>query len=551
MYQYYRPEMISFLDKTRLFSYIIFLLFTLTITASFFFKETLLWMDEILSYLLISDRSLTHLNDAIVSGLDANPPLFSNVYWLIGHFVSTNIIFLKSVSVVIFATTLASFYKYITRLTGRPIINFMLLTSLSTFTYLNITLSTQIRSYALFLFISFVYFTIAHRLIQRPTNGRLLIAHTVVGLLLVLTHNFGLFYLAASGAFFGLVWLWSKEGRYWYVLSTFLLIGIAWLLIWYPNFVTQARAGEPHSWIPLPTFTSFFKIIGELAPTVSTKLEYTGSFWILSALRMLGLAALFIYIAFPRLKKGYKDAVAEPAFVLYLFAGFIYFTTILMSVVVSFAHTSIFISRYLWPNHLLVIYQMIYAFYYLINRPFSAPFAPYIHKLTASVWTVPTYLVITTGFLFYQSRKLVLAPKTVMSYVNQLDKKYPVFLESPTFFIPIWFYNSGRPIHFLLDQQSAFTPHNDSGAPVAFHIMTSVKEKYNVSAVMSLAEFNAQEDRHFFVVDEQWNYQIERFIRNKSVEVVHAAPTTLGGVRILECVFKGLPPGKTKTLVGG
>lgn len=53
-------------------------------------------MDEVLSYVLISDSSLSHVNDAMVSDMDANPPLFFNFYWLIGHTVSLNPLFLPT-----------------------------------------------------------------------------------------------------------------------------------------------------------------------------------------------------------------------------------------------------------------------------------------------------------------------------------------------------------------------------------------------------------------------------------------------------------------------
>ena len=45
-------------------------------------------MDEVLSYILLSDPSLGHMNWAIVGNIDANPPLFFNLYWLLGHGIS-------------------------------------------------------------------------------------------------------------------------------------------------------------------------------------------------------------------------------------------------------------------------------------------------------------------------------------------------------------------------------------------------------------------------------------------------------------------------------
>ena len=505
-------------------------------------------MDEILSYLLISDQSFIHLNRSIVSGFEQTPPLFFNLYWLIAHAVSLNVVLLKAVSILLFATTFALFYRYTTRLVGSPIVNFLLITGLAASTYLNITLAAQIRSYVPFLLVSFIYITLVHQLCHRPGNTRLLLAHIGVGLLLVLTHNFGLFYLAASGAFFGCVWLWSREKRYWYVLGTFGAIGLVWLLAWYPFFVIQAKAGEAHSWIPLPTFFTFFRIVGELAPTISNKLESIGTLPLLAILRFVGLVALFGYIAIPKVKNGYKAALADPAFMLYLLSGFLYLGTLLITLAVTFLHTSVFISRYLWPNHLLVIYQLLYAFYQLGGQRLST----YIDRRTTEYAWLNGSLVVYTlglaGFLFYQSRKLILTPTAVMAYVNQLDKKTPVFLESSINFFPIWYYNRNRPVYFLLDHESAFDSRNDPGATVGYHTLSAVKKQYHVDAVLPVTDFTASQVPHFYVVDERWNYQIERFIQNKSVRVIRRIPTTLDGFTLLECVFNNSASSAGNTL---
>ncbi|MBO0948333.1 hypothetical protein [Fibrella forsythiae] len=539
--------------KTWLFSLLIFVLFAGSFMASLFAKRQLLWMDELLSYLLISDQSLTHLNDAIVSGLDANPPLFANLYWLLAHTVSMNVVFLKSVSVVLFASTLAIFYQYITYFLNRPAVNFVLVTLLAGLTFLNSTLATQIRAYPLFLLLTLLYFVALHQLIRQPWKGSLLLAHTLIGLLVVLTHNFGLFYVAAAGAFFGLLWIWSGSRYYGYALGTFILIGIGWLLIWYPSFAIQARAGQPHSWIPLPTLRSFFSIVGELAPTPSAKLEATGLFSLVVVLRFLGLIALFGFIAIPKLRNGFRYAIADQAFMLYLLAGFLYLTTLIITLAVSLLHTSVFISRYLWPSHLLVIYQLVYAVHYFVgirsatsqqsvtSRPRTGLFRRFLQGRSvrmAGVWILPVYLVGLAGLLFYQSRKVSLAPTTVMSYVDQLDKRYPVFLESSINFIPVWFYShKQRPVYFLLDRASAFHPANDLGASVGFHTLEAIRTKYRVAAIKTLTNFNPNQIPHFFVVDEQWNYQIERFIQNGTVRVIQTIPTTMAGITIRECAF--------------
>lgn len=526
------------LKKTTLFSVITFILFTGCLLAALLLKKNLLWMDEILSYLFISDPSIVHLNQALISGIEQTPPLFFNLYWGLAHAISENVVFLKSISILLFAGTLAWFYAYVTRFIGTPFVNFLLVTTLAVFTYLNITLATQIRAYALFLLVTFLYIRIIHELAQKPANRTLLALHVGGGILMILTHNFGLFYLAAAGGFFGLLWLWSGDRRYGYVLGSFGVIGLIWWLTWYPYFAMQAKTGALHSWIPLPTWRSFFRIVGELAPTVSNKVEeLTGTVPLLAIGRFIGLICLWLYIAVPRLRKGFTATIADPGFTFYVLAGYLYITTIGITLVISFIHTSLFISRYLWPTHLLVIYQLMYAFYSLVEKHSVVSLIQRLGGRRRLTFLATFYVAALAGFLVYQSRKLMLTPTEVMTYVDQLDRKVPVFLESSINFLPTWYYNQDRPIHFLLDVESAFDPHNDPGATVGYYTLSGLKKHFQVGGVMSLDRFNADLFPHFFVIDERWNYQIERFINNKSVRVIRRIPTKLDGFTILECRF--------------
>lgn len=519
-----------------LFSVAIAMALSVGIITSLFFKDQWLWMDEVLSYMLISDPSVAHLNDALVSGMDANPPLFANLYWFIGHVISLNPQFLRAVSVVIFAVTIALFYGYTTRLVGTPVKNFVLITAIVAFTYLNLTLATQLRTYSLFLLIGFGYFVASHWLITAPNRLKPLLALSLLGILLVFTHNFGLFYIAASGAFFAVLLIWSGQRQYGWVLAAHAVIGLVWLLIWYSSFVIQADAGKPHSWIPLPTLVSFFHTVGELAPTFSSSLEHRPQFVFMPVLRFVFVVGLFAYIAGPRLRNGFQSVTGDRAFGFYVLAGFIYLTTIGIALVVSLVHTSVFISRYQWPSHLLLIYQLVYAWYVFQGRWRIQPVGPTWER---SRWLLlPVYTLLLAGFLFYQNRKVSLFPRGVLSSLPQLDKRYPVFVETAHYLLPIWFHDKKINVRYLLDWETATHENNILQATVAHKIMKSVREKYHVSNILTTQEFNRTTVPHFYVIDESSNYQIEQFIQHGQVRVIRQLPIDLAGHRMLECVFQ-------------
>ncbi|MVM35508.1 hypothetical protein GO755_36140 [Spirosoma sp. HMF4905] len=518
---------------TLLLSITLFVMLAGSLITSLFFKEPWLWMDEVLSYLLISDPSIAHVNEAVVSGMDANPPFFANLYWFIGHTISLNPQFLRAVSIVIFALTIALFYRFTTTLVGTPVTNFVLITAIVSLTYLNITLATQIRAYSVFLLAGLFYFVVLQRLIASPANIKWLIAHCLAGLLLVLTHNFGLFYVAASGAFFAILYLWSRQRAYLLVLATYGLIALGWLLIWYSSFAIQTEAGKPHSWIPIPTFLSFFTTVGELIPTISSALERRPIFLVLPLLRVVLVSVLFIYIALLRLNKNSQAIWDDKALMVYLLAGWIYMATICIALLVSLVHTSVFISRYQWPSHLLLIYQFVYAWSLLRDR-WHIP-------ARVSGWNmqlVSVYALLLAGFLFYQNRKVVIFPGGVLQGLSQLDKRYPVFVESAHYFLPIWFHDKSTNVHYVLDWQTAVRPGNMLNASVEHKILEAVRNKYQVSGIMPEKSFNRMVVPHFYVIDEGGIYQIEQFIRSGQVRVIRQLPINLSGHRILECTFR-------------
>ncbi|WP_245826199.1 hypothetical protein [Spirosoma rigui] len=485
-------------------------------------------MDEVLSYTLVSDHSLLHLNNATVSGMDANPPLFTNLYWFIGHYISLNIEFLRAVTIMLFAVSIALFYYYITSFLGRPVTNFVLVSIIVAFTYLNLTLSTQIRAYSLFLLISCTYFIVLHKLIDKPARAPWLLMHVLTGTLLVFTHNFGLFYLAASGAFFGLWWRWSRQPVYLRVLATHLLVALIWVTVWYPSFSIQAQAGKPHSWIDPPTFLSFFRTIGELAPTLSSRMEYIPTLSFLAILRVILVGGLFLYIAIPKLQDDYRRTATDKAFQFYLLSGFLYILVICLAFGVTVIHTSIFISRYLWPSHLLLIYQLVYAWYHFMEA----------RRVPQLAYVLPVYVVLLGSFLFYQNRKVIIFPSGVIPYLEKLNPRYPVLVESAYYFLPIWFHKSVPSPRYLLDWESASVHGNVRSATVEYWILKSMREKYGIDAIISNSEFNKASMPHFYVIDEAAHYQIERFIDTKQIRVVRQLPIMIAGHRLLECVFR-------------
>lgn len=491
---------------------------------SLFLKERWLWMDEAISYVFFTDASLAHVNRALVGGLDANPPLFMDLYWLLGHGISLNPLFLRSVSIVLFALTVVLFFRYCTQLLGRPAANFVGITLFICFTYLNFTLSTQVRNYALFGLLHWLYFANSHQLATDPGRRGLLAMHALLATALAFTHNFGLLYVATMGAFFGALALWSKRGDYLRVIGAQAAAGLIWLVVWFPSFRVQAQAGQPHSWIPLPTLGSFFRTVGELLPTISARLETSLPF--LPLLRVGGLLLLIFYLGVPLLRRGYASLMQDRAALLFVQASFVAVGATVLTLTASFTVASVFLSRYMWPNHLLFAYIAVYAGHRLFGaQPWRAPWQ-----------LLPAHAALLLAFVTYQNRKVVLFPSGILPALPALNARYPLFFESADYFIPIWFQNIRPNTYFLLDWEAALRSPAMSST-CNYNIIATLRDQYHVPQVVTLTQFNRTHFPRFYVVDQRGHYQIEKFLASGQVRVVRTIPAGIADHQILECTF--------------
>jgi hypothetical protein len=516
--------------QTNRLSVALFIILAASLISSLFFKERWLWMDEVSSYVLLSDASLAHANKAVVSGLEANPPLTMNAYWLLGHGISMSPLFLRSCSVLFFALTVALFYRYITVLLGRPVANFVVLTVFVGLTYLNFTLATQVRSYALFSLLHLLFFLNSHRLTTAPTRLRLLLLEVGLGTAVVYAHNFGLLYAATMGAFFFCLMLWSRRWQYLRVLGALVAVAGIWFVGWFANFQLQAQIGKPHSWIPLPTFRSFFYTVGDLLPTVSANLEAKPYLQFLPMLRVAAIVGLIVYLALPRLRQGYADLVKDPAALFFLQASFVALGTTVLTLAASFTVASVFLNRYMWPNHLLFAAVVLYAYHHF----FRAGTVP-----GRQVW-LPAYAVLLLPFIFCQNRKLTIFPSMILRPLMGLNPQYPMFFESADYFLPIWYQHLRPNTYFLLDWPAALKSPTMSST-IDYGIIVSLRDIYHVAQVVRLPEFNSQRFPHFYVMDQRSHYQIEEFLETGQVRVVRTILTGIDGHQILECTFTGVP----------
>ena len=484
--------------------------------TSLFYKDYRLWLDEILSMILLSDRSLVHMTQAITTGIDASPPLFLYVYSVIGN----NVLVLKAVSVLFFAGGVAVLYNYLARLFNRPLLLFVLLLVVVALTGMNYNLSSQIRNYALFLFLSALYFVSLFQFATKNGGSKHLLWMAVSGLFLAFVHNFGLIYIATSAGLCILLAIWAREYRYLMSLIPCLIAGFFWLIVWYPHFVIQADTGKPYGWIPQPTFSSFFIILDSLLPRIPV-LSETNLTIIVS--KVVLLAMLFLTVLLQSLRMGYRQVISDPARMVFLLSAGIFWGVILISLIASFAYTPIFYGRYFWPSHLLVIVQIAYLCRYVpvVNFPYLKRF-------------VLAGVALACGaYLFRQNKKVVLFPEYVATLTKAVPANSVVFFEIGSDFLTADYYALTNS-YFLLNWKASLKNRDTLG----FKLIGAIREQYGKREIIPEAGFNKVNFPFFYVVDKSSYYLFEQYFDSGAIRIRKEIKESIEGYRILECEWR-------------
>lgn len=268
--------------------------------------------------------------------------------------------------------------------------------------------------------------------------------------------------------------------------------------------------------------------MGELLPTFSAHLEATRYGQLLPGLRVAAMLALLLGLSLPTLRRGYAALVREPAALLLVQAAFVALGSLGVALMASFAITSVFLSRYLWPVHLLFAVGILCA----VRR-----WVPVGWRVPGERWALLAYGLAIPFFVAHQNRKTVHFPSGILPYLSVLNPRYPVFYESANCFMPIWYQHLWPGARFLLDWPAALRA-KSLGATGFCHILASLRASYHVPEIVTMPEFNAQNYPRFYVVDEGEIRQMDDFIASGQLRVVRILPTVLPGHQLLECEFR-------------
>ena len=219
-----------------------------------------MWVDELYSYNLIQDPSLSHMLAASGDQCDGSPPLY---YFFIRPWAalfSTHALHLRLFSSAAFCAAFALLWHTLRRAFGfwPSAVSLALVVGTSHVIRFE---NSNVRFYGLFFALISLAVLLAVKLGERGRpSPTLLAANVLTQGALVLCHPLGGVYGAAIVvAVFAGDLLFLRRARWRVALSY--PVGWLALLLWFPQILRQADINRPQSWVPVPTFDAIKGVI--------------------------------------------------------------------------------------------------------------------------------------------------------------------------------------------------------------------------------------------------------------------------------------------------
>ena len=217
------------------------------------------WLDELETYLLVRDHSFRHMMIAFGDKFTNVPPLYFVLGWLWARAFGVTELSLRlftslgmSVACVVTWITLRRNYRFWPTVVG----------TLGAFCLTDLVLAqnAEARMYGLFLAVcslGVLEFDVINR--RQHCSTSVLLVNAVIHAAIVQTHLFGILYSGAILSAFVI------RDRSFHVFRprVYLSVVLAWLSLipYVPTFLNQTDAGNPRTWIPVPSLNDLILML--------------------------------------------------------------------------------------------------------------------------------------------------------------------------------------------------------------------------------------------------------------------------------------------------
>ncbi|HEX2091591.1 MAG TPA: glycosyltransferase family 39 protein [Longimicrobiaceae bacterium] len=445
-----------------------------------------LWLDEVFTYLLLNDPSLSHMLQALADQVDATPPLYYTVGWLWARVFGGAELSIRLLSSAAFCVAVFLSWALLRRAYGVLAAAVGLLTVFGTSDLL-LTQNAEARVYgvltALFAGCCLMYQKTAE---EESPSGKWLLLSAVLHGALLLTHVYGAFYGAALIGAAVLDDLRRRRFR----PRVYAAIPAGWLAIavWLPGMLNQIDVARPRSWMTTPGLKDLVRAYNFNIPPL-----------LLLGLVLLGGGMLLARRVPPASVLGARREPERTALLVLALA-------LLTIPAVSFAYsriaTPIFNERYFLPCSLvwaIALAEMVTLA--------SGPSRGTRGLPVAGIGWAALCAGLLLWPLGYAVRYRAHQPTTRAEVARLgVPGDLPVLSESSHDFLPgsVYSARTGLDTYFVLDWPAALAGARD--ATIEFKYMSAIRRNYGLRGIVSAAEFLCAH-RRFVVLDDrvaQW-----------------------------------------------
>lgn len=444
-----------------------------------------LWLDNLFTINLMAAANLPDLWAAIASGIDANPPLYMTVAWLIVHALPRSVSWIEALTwlnVVLIVATLAVLFRIGRRLVS-SLASWM---AVFLFAALNdgaIYLALELRTYALFFLITTLCILFQQRLMSNHCRADFILLG-ILHCLLALVHTFGIVYVLCIGmsAFIST----AGNDRAAAKLSLLAMVpAVVAFACWLPFLLVQMDVSKPYSWIPRP---GILELARSAFPSPLSALVGLGEMACLAGFLPWYLRTRSEGSRAGNLRWLATDASSQP----FRFASLLLLSISLFAIfawTISRAVFPLFLARYFTPNLIISFALNLALCEFLVElckREMSRPQAKTIMGMFAIV--SPAFLAVVLSYKIPANPHIPCTNGEGDFFEDRFVRDgVPIIVESPHVWFPRVYYSQYRSLYrFPLDWDVVlkFTDRATNNA-TDFNIMQRFKRFAGLSSILS------------------------------------------------------------------
>jgi uncharacterized membrane protein len=462
--------------------------------------------DEVLSYYLVTDPSLSHMIRALADQVDVSPPVYYVFAWLWVRVFGDSEVSLRVISFLGMGFAFVIIWMMMRRYFGFWATSIGVSASFF-FSVPVVEHISEARFYGLFLALGALAFLQYDRIIRKglACSWKDFFGNAGIHAGLVLTHNFGLLY---SGMFL-LAYLVTSVYKKTLAPKVYLSLVLGWaaFLPWLSSFLHQAEVGNPHSYIPVPGYRTLLDSFSHGIP--------------------IGIFVIMLFFVYcliaPRDKsenngaRGKINQVFPPSLMPLFFLGvFLVVIPPIVVWIISRLMISVFEEVYMIPSTLGWSILLTWLVQVVLPCPKdSISGKPWRNFFLGNRQEATLSMLILCIFMFPPASSLIKkAEARPGSNIEQVYADIPVVVEYRGDYLPIYFYsyNSNR-YYFILDLEVALNKESCIVEVDSYYEAAAIKRHYHFFNVMHTTEFIRRYSR-FLILHDNLHKWFELRIKN-------------------------------------